>query len=126
MARYRGILARRQFALDARESFDGDDVRPIQLEHPLDAGVDRVIIEAVAGRAANEHGARAAIALGANDLGARESEPPAQEVAQAEEAVVAGELMPAAVDVEQQVFAHGQSRGAARRQLDSSTTGQTG
>ena len=57
-------------AASVAQAFDRDDVRRLELKHELDARVDGPINQpaAVLGCPADEHGARAAIALAANDL----------------------------------------------------------
>jgi hypothetical protein len=60
-------------AIGAAQMFDGDQMGAVQAAHETDAGGDRVVDNLVAMEAPDEHGAGAAIALGAAFLGAAQA-----------------------------------------------------
>jgi hypothetical protein len=91
------------------QAFDGDHVRAVELGDDRDAGGDRLVVEAtccISRVAADEDGARAAVAFGADDLGAGELEVLAEEGGEGDEGGGATDFEAAAVDVEEDVVSH--------------------
>ena len=95
-------------AVSPPKPFDRDDVRAVELEHELDARIDWPINQpaSVGGGPADEHGARAAIALAANDLRARQARTRAQIVRQRQKRVAATHFVAPAVHVDQHMVEH--------------------
>jgi hypothetical protein len=92
----------------APETFDRDDVRAVELEEELDAGVDRSIYQptSVGGHSADEHGAGAAITFAADDLRASEAACAAKEVGQRREGIAPAYLVAATVHPKEHVIEH--------------------
>ncbi len=80
MAVDEGLLDRMQRSFRAFQAFDGDELLAVERGHELDARVDRAKAHAVAIEFGEDHGARAAIALGAAFLGAGPTKVLAEEV----------------------------------------------
>ncbi|GAB3360369.1 hypothetical protein GCM10027360_22030 [Amycolatopsis echigonensis] len=76
MAFVEGLLDRGERAVVGRETFDGADVRAFALHGESEAGAHR--------RTVDEDGARAADAVFASGVGARQAQPVAEEVRQQE------------------------------------------
>jgi hypothetical protein len=88
------------------QSFDGNDMRAVELIQELDAGIDWSVPERIAGGPADEHGASAAIAFGANHLGADQPELPAQVIGERLECGLTADGLETAIQVKAKVVAH--------------------
>ena len=82
------------------QAFDRDDVLAVELIEELDAGIDRLVAEAVAVEPADQDGAGPAVAFRADDLGAGQPQLVAQEVGQRGKGGLAADREALAVDVE--------------------------
>ena len=87
------------------QSLNGDDARAIELTEELDAGVDR--LELFARAAPDQNGARAAVALFADDLRSGSTGIVAEVIRQRRKNLRTSGLMFTPVDVKEDVVAHG-------------------
>ena len=90
----------------ARQTLDGDDVTGVELMEESDAGVDRPILETVAGGTTHQHRARAAVAFRAHHLGADQAQLVAQILGEGREGGGSADAAPRPVEVEDEMVAH--------------------
>jgi hypothetical protein len=83
-------------------------VRAVELEHELNARIDRSINEptAIARRPANQDRAGAAVTLTANDLCADQSADEAQKIRKGQEGIVATDVVAATIHKSEQMVQH--------------------
>lgn len=93
------------------KAFDGDDVGAVELSDDGDAGGEGLVTQVTIVGTAGEDRAGAAVAFGADDLGAGFLEAVTEERGKGKEEIVAADFEAAAVDVEQGEISHG-GRGA--------------
>jgi len=101
------LLNRSQIAVSSRtgQTFNRDNVTAVELKYEPNARIDRLIAHCAACSQPDQHRAASAIPFRADDFGARQAEPVAEKVAQAQKAIAAMNLAPLSIDKQHQMIA---------------------
>src|SRR5262249_31402177 len=86
-----------------------DNMRAIELKHPLNAGIDGAINNFTTLNSAYQHTARTTVSFGTDDLGASQTEPRAQIVGQREKGIAGSDRVSPAIDIDDKMITHGVS-----------------
>ncbi len=83
-----------------RHAFDRHDMRAVQLKQKLDAGINRLITEALLGGPPDEHGTSPAVPFATDNFCADKPEPATEKIGERQSRLAATNLPPDAVDID--------------------------